>query len=963
MKKHTLMLILIMSIFLFSMVGCNLIGGDSDDYIITANADKSFTLNVGEEVDFTEYFTVKIPIGINGEKIEVTADMLDLSQVDLTKAGTFTVTLNYKGQSFTATFTVVDPNAGGNTGGGNQGGNSGGNNGGNTGGGNQGGNQGGTTPDPADLSAVFAGYDDYDKWNFELSFQMTVGDYLWLATYGNMGLDFSFTYDYEGETYHDYVGVDNDGIYTYYVDNLDGTYTALNEVTDAEEFNYYYVCDYFELINLGDFEFVATESLNGDSGYSALSPQTVGADVLGYDEGVTWKTFNLYVKEDKISKITATADAADESGAIVEYVFTLTFSKYGQINFNLEDLNVSGGNAGSGGDQGGSGGGNQGSTTPAENVYTSVFTSAGLAVGSGQVGYTANPGAGNFDSDGRGVQFSQSNGDATVTSQTSFTGVTKVTVGVSTNQDLGMYVKVKVGSTYLTSDGTYELFVEKRDWTLGPLLVEFVSAEPLDGEVIVELIATASKKSMYLASITVECGEVVSGGGTTGGGTGGSQGGNSNVMPSQSYNPSAFDSSSVQEKMASYEYPCGLPTEGTYNALVIPVQIGNDVITAEDLANLEKAFNGTEADTGWESVRSYYQQSSYGKLNLTFDIASVYTTAHNSDYYESTNLNGADLLIEVLDALDSSIDFSKYDVNNDGCIDAVYLIYSTPVDYVNDSLYWAFVYWSDSENEYDGVYPYTYLFAGIDFMDENVNGKDDSEYVIPGLKVNSATYIHETGHLLDLDDYYDYNPGTGSDDGLGGADMMDSTVGDHNAYSKLMLDWIEAKDVVTSTKTVTIGAFESTGDLIIIPLDFDNSLYSEYLIIDLYTATGLNELHASNSSLYSGAEYGVRIYHVSSWVTNPFNNDYGSFTDNNNSISTNPLIKLVQADGGRAFESYDDLGLSDSYALDDDLWQEGDVFSTIQSGYTRHDGKALSFDITIDSVSATGATITITYAE
>ena len=38
-------------------------------------------------------------------------------------------------------------------------------------------------------------------------------------------------------------------------------------------------------------------------------------------------------------------------------------------------------------------------------------------------------------------------------------------------------------------------------------------------------------------------------------------------------------------------------------------------------------------------------------------------------------------------------------------------------------------------------------------------------------------------------DYYDYEEGLRPDGGLGGADMMDYTVGDHNSFTKIILDW------------------------------------------------------------------------------------------------------------------------------------------------------------------------------
>ena len=50
--------------------------------------------------------------------------------------------------------------------------------------------------------------------------------------------------------------------------------------------------------------------------------------------------------------------------------------------------------------------------------------------------------------------------------------------------------------------------------------------------------------------------------------------------------------------------------------------------------------------------------------------------------------------------------------------------------------------------------------------------------------------IHETGHALGLPDYYDYEPGNGPDGGVGGLDMMDINWGDHNVFSKWLLDWL-----------------------------------------------------------------------------------------------------------------------------------------------------------------------------
>ena len=464
-------------------------------------------------------------------------------------------------------------------------------------------------------------------------------------------------------------------------------------------------------------------------------------------------------------------------------------------------------------------------------------------------------------------------------------------------------------------------------------------------------------------------------------GAGGGQGGViGDKVPMQTYDPDnhvAYDDilhDATRDYIANnknssdYILSIGLPSLGEYNALVIPVQFTDDKFTSKELRDLEVAFNGTPTETGWQSVSSYYTASSFGKLNLGFDIVSPVTMPQRSSYYETAAYGAQNILDYALNSINPSVDLSDYDTNGDGYIDAVYIIYSVEMDYYNDdSNYWAFVTWHYNSAKYDGVMAHYYLFASIDFMYEDIEGSG-SDYEIDGLYLNATTYIHETGHLLGLDDYYDYNKGKGSDEGLGGADMMDYTIGDQNVYSKLMLGWV-TPTVVTSTQEITISSSTESGQFIMILLDYDGTYFSEYLLIDLYTATGINELHGNTeySLLYFdkstnyqyGADYGARIYHVSSSINNPYSDSYYSFTDNNNSLTSTPLIKLVEADGDKNFES--DTYNGTGFASSDDLWQTGDTFSSIQPGYTRNDGKLVNFDITFTSVTADGATIQITF--
>ncbi len=292
-----------------------------------------------------------------------------------------------------------------------------------------------------------------------------------------------------------------------------------------------------------------------------------------------------------------------------------------------------------------------------------------------------------------------------------------------------------------------------------------------------------------------------------------------------------------------------LPSIGNPKMLVIPVNL--DKYNKKDslLNEIEIAFNGTSEQTGYESVKSYYQKSSYGKLNLDINVLDEWFTPERSkSFYENyyndrTGDDGSVLLLqEALAYYDSKIDYSDYDYNNDGFIDGIWLVYNCDVDFLDSSsIYWAFVYWNYDETEYDGKQAYYYAFGGTDFMHQTK--EQAGTYDPTGIKVDAHTFIHETGHLMGLDDYYDYEERKGAKGGVYGADMMDYNIGDHSAASKLLLGWI-TPTVVSGTGTITLDveSFADTGKCLIVTDRKLLSIYDSYYIIEFYTNTGLNEL-------------------------------------------------------------------------------------------------------------------------
>ncbi len=320
------------------------------------------------------------------------------------------------------------------------------------------------------------------------------------------------------------------------------------------------------------------------------------------------------------------------------------------------------------------------------------------------------------------------------------------------------------------------------------------------------------------------------------------------------------------------------PTSGNVNTLVLPIEISDYPFSRTGHGTkyreaLDATFNGDGAtDTGyWESVSSYYKKSSMGKLNFDFTIAETYESGMTaSDVNDLGNESTASLtMIENALANYTSIhgagSLKKYDNDGDGYIDGLWAVYSAP-DYSSNStigalsnkgIFWAFCTdTTKNQPNVDNPTLHSYGWASQTFMNEAVAASDG---------VDAHTFIHETGHLLSLPDYYSYDISSSSSSGCqGGLAMMDLNIGDQDAFSKMALGWADPY-VVTEDCVITINPNESTGDCILLAENWNGTAFDEYMLFDLQTPTGLNSLDSSkayNSRPLYYNKAGVRAYHV-----------------------------------------------------------------------------------------------------
>ncbi|MDY6429729.1 MAG: hypothetical protein SPL02_00955 [Bacilli bacterium] len=322
-----------------------------------------------------------------------------------------------------------------------------------------------------------------------------------------------------------------------------------------------------------------------------------------------------------------------------------------------------------------------------------------------------------------------------------------------------------------------------------------------------------------------------------------------------------FQSSGSGTKVAHIN----LPSTGDQKLLVIPVEFSDykaeDHLPNNALDLINNAFIGTDESNSYNSVGAFYARSSNDRLHLHCQVASKWFTPTYTykELKATTSLTqNKGILINIYNQAVSwyKENFDDYkDLTFKGIDDKdylpIYFVYSAPYSGSDgsrqdkNSMMWAFTI----------NYPAPIAWSSFDMLHVS-NGKTDAH-----------TFIHETGHLFGLKDYYDTT--TRSDEAyvsaLGRVDMMDCSLGDHCSFSKLLLGWTKPF-LVTGESNIVLHPFEGNNEFILLPSpSYNGSMFDEYLLLEFYTPTYLNYADAilrgdKTTKLFE--EYGIKIFHV-----------------------------------------------------------------------------------------------------
>lgn len=332
-------------------------------------------------------------------------------------------------------------------------------------------------------------------------------------------------------------------------------------------------------------------------------------------------------------------------------------------------------------------------------------------------------------------------------------------------------------------------------------------------------------------------------------------------------------------RKAKYTYSTSaFPTIGEPHSLVILVEYPDYGFNVENPKDyFEDFLNGENftRDNGTGSVRKFYVENSKGAFKPTYDIYGPVKLKNKRRYYGGGNEENAKyMVVEAVEALDDTVDFSQYDHNDDGYVDSIYIIYSDKGE--------------ANGGPSESVWPYSWeledegVFLSADGVKFNTYGCSNEIQGV-GVMEGIGTFTHEFGHVLGLPDLYNTEKYSDYSTPLEWS-LMDS--GSYNndsrtpcnlsSFERYSLGWLTPEELVASGN-YSIGNLADTNKAFIMTSEENED---EFFILEYRMNTGWDTYLPS---------HGILIWHID------FSQTLWDFNTVNN-INTHQYVRLVRAD-------------------------------------------------------------------
>ena len=345
------------------------------------------------------------------------------------------------------------------------------------------------------------------------------------------------------------------------------------------------------------------------------------------------------------------------------------------------------------------------------------------------------------------------------------------------------------------------------------------------------------------------------------------------------------------------------PHKGTPRAVVILAEFSDSAnhFTIENpKRSFHEYFNSTEPledhgrgeNRNFVSVRQYFKLASFGQYTPEFDVYGPVTLPSTlATYGADTNGEGKGERMDLLfqDAcmlMNDSLDFSKYDSNNDDYVDLVIIIYAGYSQ-------------SMSGNSSDCIWPKSGTISGGTYDGKRVqryavsaelNGFPGCWSSAPWERINGiGTLCHEFCHTMGLPDFYPTGTAwKGDNQGMEYWSLMDSGNYISNGYTPCSLNAWERE----AMEWMEIAPLDAGGEMEIKPIDEGGTAYrvtnpanaQEYFVLENIQATGLNTYQKGHGLVVTHVEYDPSAFSIRSGNTV-------------NNVTGHPRMTVVPADG------------------------------------------------------------------
>lgn len=344
------------------------------------------------------------------------------------------------------------------------------------------------------------------------------------------------------------------------------------------------------------------------------------------------------------------------------------------------------------------------------------------------------------------------------------------------------------------------------------------------------------------------------------------------------------------------------PTTGKIRGLIILAEYADMKFSCQDinevydrLAN-EKDYNGPYA-TG--SIRDYFTDQSAGLFEPEFDVVGPVTLPGKMSHY-GLDENVVDLMVDACTVADRDfdVDFSRYDFNDDGTVDFVYVVYagySEAQGAAEDTM------WPQSVDlTYKTWKMFDNMYLGQSSCSSELKGCTGNE--IDGI----GTFCHEFSHILGLPDIYD--PMYSGYHGMMYWDVMDvglynndsRTPSGYTAMDKYSLGWLEPTVVEGQMNNVELEPLSSSNKAVFIVNEEDEN---EYFVLENRQLEGWDSALPGHGLLVSHVHYVPSL-----WQSNRVNTAVAGYEH----------VALVPADNVTSMETL----ATDTYPGDNGLYTE-----------------------------------------